>query len=203
MLAVCPAGSPARRACIDACGLGPGVAQDRARGLEIFRMVLEIRCRPEMPELMRRHVNPDMPLNGSDDLYRNGGLALPAPPCCHEEMAIHVGTQARQYVTAIPSKSAGNFVRDLTDKVFSFGLCLPGGNVKEQLTPRTIWFGEVVLPAQGAQVLRPEWRGERDINRDRNLGFDKANAAPVEILCNFPHQLLGEKIELGAKAIGL
>ena len=78
-----------------------------------------------------------------------------------------------------------------------------GGNVKEQLAPRTIWFAEVVTPAQGAQVLRPQWRGEQDIDRDRNLGFDEPNAAPLEILCNFPHELLGEKIEFGAKAVGL
>jgi hypothetical protein len=50
---------------------------------------------------------------------------------------------------------------------------------------------------------RPQWQGEQDINRNRNLGFDEANAAPLKILGNFPHQLLREKIELGAEALGL
>ena len=68
MLAVCPASSPARRACIDACGLAPGVTEQRARRLEIFRMLFEIRCCPEMPKLMRRHGNADMPHDGIGDL---------------------------------------------------------------------------------------------------------------------------------------
>ena len=87
--------------------------------------------------------------------------------------------------------------------VLPLGLRFPGGNVNEQLAPRTIWFAEVVTPAQGAQVLRPQWRREHDVNRDRNLGFDEPNAAALEILCDFPHELLGEKIEFGAKAVGL
>jgi hypothetical protein len=93
-------------------------------------MLLEIRCRPKMPELMRRHVNADVPRKGVDDLLRYGGLALPAAPFGDEEMAIHVGAEARQYVTAIPSKAASNFVRDLGDDVLSLGLRMPGGNVK-------------------------------------------------------------------------
>jgi hypothetical protein len=61
----------------------------------------------------------------------------------------------------------------------------------------------MVMPAQGAQVLRPKWLGEQNIDRDRNLGVDEPNAPVLEILCNFPHELLGEKIEFGAKAVGL
>ena len=119
------------------------------------------------------------------DLLCKGRLALPVAPPCHEEMAIHVGAKARQYVTAIPSKPAGNLVRDLTHNVLPLGLGVSGGNVKEQLTPRTIWFAEVVLPAQRTQILRPQRQGEHDINRNRNLGFDEPNAAPLKILCDF------------------
>ena len=120
-----------------------------------------------------------------------------------EEGAIHVSAKARQDVTAIPSKAAGNLVRDLADNVLPFSFGIPGGNVKEQLAPRTIWFAEVLMPAQRTQVLRPQRQGEQDIDCDRNLGFDEPNATGLEILCNFPHELLREKIEFGAKAVGL
>ena len=36
-------------------------------------------------------------------------------------------------MTAIPSKPAGNLVRDLTHNVFALGLGVPSGNVKEEL----------------------------------------------------------------------
>ena len=156
-----------------------------------------------MPELMRRHVNADMLRDGVDDLDREGCLALAAALLRDEEVAIHVSAKARQDVTAIPSKAAGNVVRDLADDVLLFRLCVPGGNVNEQLAPLTIWLAEVLTPAQGTQVLRPQWQGKQDIDCNRNLGFDEPNAPVLEILCNFPHELLGEKIEFGAKAIGL
>ena len=55
---------------------------------------------------------------------------------------------------------------------------------------------------QAAQVLRPKRYGEQNINGDRNLSIDEANATPLQILGNFRHQLLGKKEELGAKALG-
>jgi hypothetical protein len=48
-----------------------------------------------MPELMRRHVNADVPRKGVDDLLRYGGLALPTTRLGDEEMAVHVGAEAR------------------------------------------------------------------------------------------------------------
>src|SRR5215207_11087266 len=98
------------------------MTEETARRLEIFRMVLEIRCRREMPELMRRHVNADMPQDSLGDLYRESCLGLAAAARRDEGRAIHVGAEARQYVPAIPSQAAGNIVRDLTDNVFPLGL---------------------------------------------------------------------------------
>ena len=109
-----------------------------------------------MPELMRRHVNADMPHDGVDDLDCERCLALADAFFRDEEGAIHVSAKARQDVTAIPSKAAGHLVRNLTNNVLPFRFCVPGGNVKEQLAPRTIWFAEVLTPAQGTQVLRPQ-----------------------------------------------
>ena len=77
------------------------------------------------------------------------------------------------------------------------------GDVSEELTSRTIWFAEVILPGQTAQVLWPKGEGEQDIDRDCNLGFDEANAAPLKIFGNNRHQLLRKKQELGANALGL
>ena len=157
-----------------------------------------------MSELMRRHVNAEIPLAGIRNLFGEGSLALANAFLRDEEMAIHVGgAEARQYVTTIPSQPTGNLVGDLTHNVLPLGLGVTSGDVKEQLAPRTIWFAEVLSPAQGAQVLWPQWQGEHDINCDRNLGFDEADAAALKIPCNFPHQLLGKKIKLGAKALGL
>jgi len=67
------------------------VTEDCARRLKVFWMLLEIRRRPEMPELMRRHVNADVPHAGVRDLLTEGGLALANAFLCDEEMAIHVG----------------------------------------------------------------------------------------------------------------
>jgi hypothetical protein len=120
-----------------------------------------------------------------------------------EEVAIEVSIKARQDVTAIPTQVAGNLVRDLTDKVFLFRFGVSSRNVKEQLAPWTIRLAEVLMPLQGAQVLRPQWRSKQDIDCDRNLGFDEPNAAAIEILCNFSQELLRKKIEFGAKAVGL
>ena len=102
-----------------------------ARRLEILWMVLEIRRRHEMAELMRRHVNADMPRDGVDDLECQGGLALAATLPRDEKVGIHVSAKARQDVTAIPPKAAGHLVRDLSDDVLPLGLRFPGGNVKE------------------------------------------------------------------------
>ena len=154
-----------------------------------------------MPELVRRHVNADMPRKGVNDLLCYGGLALAAAPFGDEEMAIHVGANSRQYMSAIPSNAARNFVRNLPNDVLSFGLRMPRRNVKDQLTTWTIRLSEVVLPVQRAEVLRPERHGEQDINRDCHLGLDESNAALLEILGNFPHQLLGQKKQLGTKAL--
>ena len=51
------------------------MTEEPARRLEIFRMLLEIRGRAKMPELMRRHVNADMPLESVRDLLAEGSLA--------------------------------------------------------------------------------------------------------------------------------
>src|SRR5262245_60837558 len=91
------------------------MTKDRPRGLEVFRMLLEIRCRSKMAELMRRHVNADVPHESVFDLLRKSGLALPAAAPCHEDRAIHVRAQARQHVTAIPSEAPGNLVGDFTE----------------------------------------------------------------------------------------
>jgi hypothetical protein len=80
-------------------------------------MPLKIRRRTEMPKLVWSHVNADVPRKGVDDLLRYGGLALPTAALGDEEMAIHVAAEARQYVTAIPSKPASKLVRDLSDDV--------------------------------------------------------------------------------------
>jgi hypothetical protein len=133
-----------------------------------------------MPELMRRHVNADMPRDGVDDLDCEGCLALVDALPGDEEVLIHVSAQARQDLTAIPSKAAGHLVRDLTVMVLPLGLRFLGWNVNTQLASRTIWFAEVLTPAQGAQVLRPQRRGEQDIDRDRNLRLDEPNAAALE-----------------------
>ena len=76
---------------MDQCGLAPRVTKHRTHRLEIFRMLLEIRCRPEMPELMRRHVNADMPHDGVNDLSSKGSLFLAATPLGDEDRAVHVG----------------------------------------------------------------------------------------------------------------
>ena len=86
-----------------------------------------------MAELMRRHVNADVLRDGVDDLACERFLVLSGCPFRDEEVAIHVSAKARQDVAAIPSKAAGNLVRDLTDKVLFFRFRVPGGNVKEQL----------------------------------------------------------------------
>ena len=166
-------------------------------------MLFEVRRWPEMPELMRRHVNADMPRDGIDDLDCERCLMLADALFRGEEVFIHIRAQAREDVTAIPSKAAGHIVRNLTDMILPPDLCFLGWNVNEQLASRPIWLPEVVAPAQGTQVLRPQWRGEQDIDRDRNLGLDEANAALLKIVGNFRQQLLGKKIEPGAKAFGL
>jgi hypothetical protein len=80
---------------------------------------------------MRRHVNTDVPRKGIRDLLRYGRLALPTAALGDEQIAVHVGAEARQYVATIPSKAASNLVRDLSDDVLSLGLSVPGGNVKD------------------------------------------------------------------------
>jgi hypothetical protein len=112
VLIVCSAGTPAGRACIDACGLGPGVIEELPWRFKIFGMLLEVRCRAEMAELMRRHVNADVPRKGVRDLLRYGRLALPSALFGDEQIAIHVGAEARQHVATIPSKATSNFVRN-------------------------------------------------------------------------------------------
>jgi hypothetical protein len=179
------------------------VAEDRARRLKVFRVLLEIGCRAEMPELMRCHVNADMPHDAGQDLISEGGLFLAAAPLRDEEMAIHVATKRRQDMTAIPSQMTCNLVRHLTDDVLLFAFRLAGCNVQEQLASRAIRLAEVVLPPQRAQVLRPKRQGEQDVDRNCNLGFDEPKTALFKILCNLPQQLLGKKQELGAKALGL
>ena len=144
MLVVCPAGSPARRARVDACGLAPGVTEHRRA---------PSRNLPDAPRDKRSPRNAGTDAASCEcrhaarwlSMICTGErcLALAAALLRDEEMAIHVGAKARQDVTAIPSKAAGNLVRDLTDNVLLFGFCVPGGNVKEQLASRTIWFAEV------------------------------------------------------------
>ena len=109
-----------------------------------------------MPELMRRHVNADVPRDGIDDLYGERFLALVNAFFGDEEGAVHVGAKARQDMTTIPSKTAGHLVRNLPNNVLPLRFCVPGGNVKEQLAPRTSWLAEVRTPIQGTQVLRPQ-----------------------------------------------
>ena len=88
-----------------------------ARRFKIFGMLLKIRRRPEMPELVRSHVNADVPRKGVGDLPRYGGLALPTAVLSDKETAIHVGAETGQYVAAIPSKAASKLVGDLGDDV--------------------------------------------------------------------------------------
>jgi hypothetical protein len=90
---------------------------------------------PEVPELMRRHVNADVTRDDADDLHCKRRLALTIASLFHKQRAIHVSAKERQYVPAIPSKPADHLVWDLTHNVLSLGLGVSGGNVKEQLTP--------------------------------------------------------------------
>ncbi len=156
-----------------------------------------------MPELVRSHVNADVPRKGVDDLLRYGGLALPTASFGDEKRTIHVSAEPLKHVTAIPSKAASNLVRNLCDDVQFFGLRVPRGNVKDQLTTGAIRLAEVGLPVQRAEVLRSERHGKYDINRDRDLGGDKSDAAIFQVLGNFGHQLLGQEKQLGTNALGL
>jgi hypothetical protein len=98
---------------------------------------------------------------------------------------------------------ARNLVGDLHDNILLFALSVLRGDVEQKEAPRAVWFAEVILPSETAQVLWPKGRSELDIDCNRNLGFDEANAVAFKLFCNLLHQFLGEKIELGAKAIGL
>jgi hypothetical protein len=89
------------------------VIEDCARRLKVFRMLLEIRRRPEMLELMWRHVNADMPHHGIRDLLTDGGLALANTLLCNEEIAIHVGAYDIDVFGTCPRNSCfsiGTFV---------------------------------------------------------------------------------------------
>jgi hypothetical protein len=114
------------------------VAKNLAGGFEILGMLLKIRGCSEMPELMRRHVNADMPREGVNNLDGKGGLTLPAAVPCYEEIAILVSAKPRQDLTAIPSKTPGNVIGNLAVNISPFGLCVVGGNVKKEPAPRTV-----------------------------------------------------------------
>ena len=94
-------------------------------------MLLEIRRRTKVSELMRRHVDADMPRDGFDDLLRERGLALLAALLSNEKIAIHVGAKARQDVAPIPPKSACDIVGDLGNNFLPLGLRVPRWNVKD------------------------------------------------------------------------
>jgi hypothetical protein len=108
-----------------------GVPEHCACRFKIFGMPLEIRCRPEMAELMRRHVNADVIREGVGDLLAYGLLTFPPDALSDKQMTVLIGPKARHYVTAIPSKAASNLIRHFGDKVLSLGLGVPGGNVKD------------------------------------------------------------------------
>jgi hypothetical protein len=101
------------------------VPEQCARRFKIFGMPLEIRCGPEMPELMRRHVNADVIRKGVSDLLAYGLLAFPPAAVTDEQMTLLVGAEARHYVAAIPSKAASNLIRHRVQ--------LNGGRVRKAL----------------------------------------------------------------------
>jgi hypothetical protein len=107
------------------------VTEHCAGGFKIFGVLLEIRCRPEMAELMRRHVNADALREGVGDLLAYGLLAFPTTALGDEQMTLQIGAEARHYVVAIPSKAASNLVGDLSDDVLFFCFRVPGSNVKD------------------------------------------------------------------------
>src|SRR5262249_25537805 len=148
-------------------------------------------------------VNTNMLRDGPDDLHCERRLMFADALFRDEEMAIHVSAKARQDVTAIPSQATSHLVRDLADKILPFRFRVSCCNVKEERAPWAIWFAEVLMPAQGTQILWPQGQREYDVDRNRDLGLDEANAIPLQVFGDNPHQLLGQEKELGAKAIRL
>src|SRR5262249_11557966 len=97
----------------------------------------------------------------------------------------------------------GNFVRHLADDVLLLAFRFTGRKVQQQLTSRAVWLAEVLLPAQGAQILRPKRQGKQDVDGDGNLGFNESKAASFQILCGLGQQPIGKKQELGTNLVRL
>jgi hypothetical protein len=154
------------------------VTKDRAGRFKVFGMPLEIRSRPEMPELVGSHVNADVPRKGVHNLLGYGRLTLATAALGDEERTIHVGSEAGQYVASIPSQAASYLIWHLSDDILLFAFRVPGGDVKDQRTTWTIRFAEVVFPAERAEVLRPEQRSEQDIDCDLQPGRRQIEPGP-------------------------
>lgn len=86
------------------------MAKKLAHGFEILGMLLKIRGCPEVPKLMRRHMNAELPREGVDNLYGKGGLALSVALPRYEKKAIRVSAKPWQDLTAIPSKTPSNVI---------------------------------------------------------------------------------------------
>ena len=70
-----------------------------------------------MPELVRRHVDAEIALDGLDDLIGEGVLAFRRSVPGDKEVAIRIGVEARKNVPAVPAKPTGNMVWDFGDEV--------------------------------------------------------------------------------------
>jgi hypothetical protein len=82
------------------------------------------------------------------------------------------------------------------------GLGLRGQNVHEQPAARELGSLKRSRQHRELRVLWSQGLDEEDVACDRNLGVDVSNASSLEGLRNLRHELLGKKINLGAKAIG-
>src|SRR4029078_11674746 len=100
------------------------------------------------------------------DLNRDGSLIFSDAFAGHEQIAVHIGVEARDDVAAIPAKAPGHVVGDFGVEVLSATLHLNLRDVEEQTPPRTIGLTEMPLPIEATQILRPERDVQMKINRE-------------------------------------
>ena len=92
------------------------------RSLEILGIFIQVGVRSEMAELMRRHVDPDVPLNGTDDLTCKCIWVLAPTMVCNKQVSVAITTKARQDMVAIPVDPSGYILWNLRRNVFLFVL---------------------------------------------------------------------------------
>src|SRR5262249_6174191 len=103
VLAISTTGPPGRRADIDACRLDRSMSEQGSGGLGVFWLRLQIKRAAKVPELMRGHVDAEIAFDDPDDLHRDGSLILQPALGRDEQKAVHVGIEATQYVTTVPT----------------------------------------------------------------------------------------------------